>query len=719
MDPVGFIRPLGVSHCLQAALGFVATADLEKAVYHMSAVVRADLTVRDADGQEATAGALAWANPYDHPPAIKVTSDADDGKVMQGQEVHFTIEASDPDLLQPWDAYLAWRADLDGDGNWESDWQPMDKGVTVVKAVFDRPGTRELAFEVRDRFRASGRAMVNLEVQAPPAPVLQAVDPPSSAPGVEEYVFLVGTGLDYPISSVSFGPDVAVLAVEDVTPLSARVRIRVAKEAAQGLRDVLLTFADGREASLPKGFAIGPCAIAVAPANFMVAPSSTLLPLRLSGGATPQLEVSWPTASGGTLIEVGNVYATGQNSGQDILWARSHTCCDANGQLYEDCRATRVVIDVVAPLDSRPVLRGFGGGKGLVVSPGGSAEFPLEVSGLRPPISGVWTLVDVIGGPVWASLRSPSGTEVVLGQPQDGWTSIDYQPLGSMDAFNGQDPGGTWVLVVKNLNESGESQISNWELEIRALEGTTSYDWMPPTAVTDLEVVQEDGKLWARFTAPADPPTGGPVAALSLRASRSPINSWSFDGATEICQGLLAAQPLTPQSCAIEGLDQGTWYCALRSVDAMGNRSALSNLVMFEVQGGPVELGEQAADLSLDGQQGEEEAQTEEVVVAEEVIELDEGPYAEPEVSDAAGPTEAEVLSSPDAIESDLGRTTKATCGCAAGRYDPGWLLAMVLLCCLLRFQAARRAGPRQNRHDPAHWTLLGQMSNMATGCEV
>jgi len=695
VEPSALIRPVAGSFVLQAVMGFVATADTLDAVFHRSAGVRAELVVRDADGRQATAAALAWANPYNHPPALTVTADPADGKVQPGQPVHFTIRASDPDLGQTWDAYLAWRADLDGDGNSETAWQDLDPSSPVAEAtaVFDRPGPRELVFEVRDRFRAFARRVVTIEVSALAAPALTAVDPAISAPGIEEDVVLVGVGLDVPVQSVSFGPGVDVLGVQEALPLSLRVRIRVAPDASKGPRDVVVAFANGQQAVLWNGFAVGSCAIAVDPPGWLVAESSTLLRFGLSGGASPHLEAGGPSASGGTVLEERGIYATGDRPGRDILWARSRRCCDPDGGSYEDCRATRIVVDVVAPPE-RPVLRGFGGGKGLVIPAGGSAEFPVEVSGVRAPISGVWTQVDVVGGPVWASLRAPSKTEVALGLlPQEGWAPLEYPTEGSLLDFNTQDPRGTWVLAVKNLDQVSAAEVANWQLEIRAPEAAFPFDWMPPAAVTDLTVVFEQGRFVARFTAPADPPDGGPVATLSLRASRDPIQPWTWDRAAEVGQAPIPADPGTPQTCALEGLQPGPWYLAVRSADAMGNQSGLSNVVLVEVPSG-----------TLDGSSGEESnTSAEEPASAEEVVEsldaTDPGPDLETSAAeDALGASESDqdVFTGSDRPENDLGRPRPATCGCRAGRsspVSPGWLFVLWGCARLAVARAHRRAG--------------------------
>lgn len=86
--------------------------------------------------------------------------------------------------------------------------------------------------------------------------------------------------------------------------------------------------------------------------------------------------------------------------------------------------------------------------------------------------------------------------------------------------------------------------------------------------------------LWVRFTAPGDDPGVGSAASYDLRRSTSPITVSNYEaaivvpGATPLSSGLPVQQLITGLS------PETTYYFALKSKDAAGNVSGMSNVAV-------------------------------------------------------------------------------------------------------------------------------------------
>lgn len=111
----------------------------------------------------------------------------------------------------------------------------------------------------------------------------------------------------------------------------------------------------------------------------------------------------------------------------------------------------------------------------------------------------------------------------------------------------------------------------------------TASDTTAPAAVSDLVVDPNDiGSSWAwvRWTAPTDPGNASPVAYYDLRYSTQPITAANWASATPVNTVFYFGMPAgTAQRMKVTTLTQSTtYYFAIRSEDAAGNRSDISNV---------------------------------------------------------------------------------------------------------------------------------------------
>lgn len=82
------------------------------------------------------------------------------------------------------------------------------------------------------------------------------------------------------------------------------------------------------------------------------------------------------------------------------------------------------------------------------------------------------------------------------------------------------------------------------------------------------------------WLAPADAPNGGGASAYDLRWSADPITDLNFAAATPLGVQPSPHSPGTLEAYGISGLASGaTYHYAIRSQDAAGNWSTISNVV--------------------------------------------------------------------------------------------------------------------------------------------
>lgn len=115
-------------------------------------------------------------------------------------------------------------------------------------------------------------------------------------------------------------------------------------------------------------------------------------------------------------------------------------------------------------------------------------------------------------------------------------------------------------------------------VEIAVFGDVTSTENTPPSAVSDLasEAITS-GQVWLSWTVPSA--DGGQVQSYDLRYSNSPMTLANWSTATQVEVGQPIA-PGTEQLSVITGLAAGTtYYFGLKSSDAFGNESDLSNVL--------------------------------------------------------------------------------------------------------------------------------------------
>lgn len=111
-------------------------------------------------------------------------------------------------------------------------------------------------------------------------------------------------------------------------------------------------------------------------------------------------------------------------------------------------------------------------------------------------------------------------------------------------------------------------------------ETTSVRDVAPPAGVTNLNVSSvTDSSVSLNWTAPGDDGGDGTATEYDLRHSETGITEESWPSATEASSEPEPGKAGTSESCAVEGLTEGTlYYFALKTSDEVPNWSGLSNV---------------------------------------------------------------------------------------------------------------------------------------------
>jgi len=111
-------------------------------------------------------------------------------------------------------------------------------------------------------------------------------------------------------------------------------------------------------------------------------------------------------------------------------------------------------------------------------------------------------------------------------------------------------------------------------------------DTTPPASITNVAasgITTTSATL--TWSAPADLPGGGTVASYDIRRSTTPITELNFASATTVTGEPAPAAPGTNQTYIIAGLNSSTlYYAVIKSQDAQGNISLISNIASFTTQ---------------------------------------------------------------------------------------------------------------------------------------
>jgi Tol biopolymer transport system component len=181
----------------------------------------------------------------------------------------------------------------------------------------------------------------------------------------------------------------------------------------------------------------------------------------------------------------------------------------------------------------------------------------------------------------------------------NGWESAHIVPSPPKPSFPGHLDSlavngiglGPWEFGIKIADERG-----NWSAISNIV--TASIDTMPPSAITDLTVRTTVQGFYLRWTAPLDDGATGKAAQYQVRYAASNLGA-NWDTSPVAPNAVVPATAGHPDSATVLGIGIGPWEVGIKSVDASGNWSAISNVVVTTI---PDDVTPPAAvtDLTLD-----------------------------------------------------------------------------------------------------------------------
>jgi Fibronectin type III domain len=128
------------------------------------------------------------------------------------------------------------------------------------------------------------------------------------------------------------------------------------------------------------------------------------------------------------------------------------------------------------------------------------------------------------------------------------------------------------------------------------LPGPLARSASPPESATLLSAATA---VTLRWTAPGDDGMSGRATAYQLRYSMAPITEASFDAATPVAGVPAPGLPGSTETFMVSGLlPNRMYYFAVKTLDEAGNRSALSNVVVYPTAP-PTAVGDSPASLSF------------------------------------------------------------------------------------------------------------------------
>jgi hypothetical protein len=152
------------------------------------------------------------------------------------------------------------------------------------------------------------------------------------------------------------------------------------------------------------------------------------------------------------------------------------------------------------------------------------------------------------------------------------------RPSGSVDSVRvrGLIPSTTYYFIMRSSDE-----IPNWSAYSNIAQIATSGDRVAPAAITSLTITGASGTSIAlRWTAPGNDGLIGTAASYDVRYSTSPITSANFASAAAATGEPAPALAGSVQTFTITGLvGSTTYYVAMKTTDAAGNLSLISNVV--------------------------------------------------------------------------------------------------------------------------------------------
>jgi hypothetical protein len=116
-----------------------------------------------------------------------------------------------------------------------------------------------------------------------------------------------------------------------------------------------------------------------------------------------------------------------------------------------------------------------------------------------------------------------------------------------------------------------------------------TQDVLPPAVIADLRAgVRGNTYVQLLWTAPVDPGPAGQAHLYEVRRSLAPLTEANFAGATPVPNAPSPAPAYEPESLLVAGLPEATlFYFGIRSIDQVGNRSAIATLAATTTGGPP------------------------------------------------------------------------------------------------------------------------------------
>ena len=151
-------------------------------------------------------------------------------------------------------------------------------------------------------------------------------------------------------------------------------------------------------------------------------------------------------------------------------------------------------------------------------------------------------------------------------------------PSGANQNFslNNLQLGTTYYFAMMTADES-----DNWSLLSNVTSVTTTSDTIPPAQISNLLATTGtiDGTINISWTAPGDDNVSGTASSYVIKYSLDPITDLNWDLATDYNSNQNPFPAGSVENATIGGLNPGdTYYVGIKSIDEVGNESALSNI---------------------------------------------------------------------------------------------------------------------------------------------
>jgi hypothetical protein len=150
--------------------------------------------------------------------------------------------------------------------------------------------------------------------------------------------------------------------------------------------------------------------------------------------------------------------------------------------------------------------------------------------------------------------------------------------------------GRTYFLAMKTADEK-----PNWSAISNLVTFTTLADATPPAAIANLNsLLLTEESIELNWTAPGDDGMTGVASSYDVRLATVPITEANFDQSPPVQGAPIPSPAGNPQGFELSPLAIATTYwVAMKAIDDVGNRSAISNVHMFNT---PSQAGVETPD---------------------------------------------------------------------------------------------------------------------------